>query len=85
MTVVHCLLKHAKHDCQKYVFKVSADDETMPLLNAQQDNKPSEKFEKDPEGLDVGIDIKNLVKIYHGETGNTYMNKLRNDHVCNHH
>jgi hypothetical protein len=40
----------------------------MPLLGTPQD-KPSEKFEKDPEGLDVGINIKNLVKIYHGETG----------------
>ena len=28
-----------------------------------------EKFEKDPEGLNVGINIKKLVKIYHGETG----------------
>jgi hypothetical protein len=46
---------------------VSVDDETLPLLNTQA--KQSEKFEKDPEGLDVGIDIKGLVKIYDGETG----------------
>lgn len=45
-----------------------SDDERMPLLGARHD-KLSEKFEKDPEGLDVGIDIKNLVKIYDGETG----------------
>ena len=43
-------------------------DETTPLLSSEQP-KPSEKFEKDPEGLQVGIDIKNLQKIYDGETG----------------
>ena len=44
------------------------DEEHLPLLRATKDG-PTEKFEKDPEGLDVGIDIKNLVKIYNGETG----------------
>ncbi|XP_028395322.1 ATP-binding cassette sub-family A member 3-like [Dendronephthya gigantea] len=49
--------------------KVSdSDQETLPLLGNRHD-KPSEKFEKDPEGLGVGIDIKDLVKIYDGETG----------------
>ena len=47
------------------------DDEHVPLLSSRHDG-PSEKFEKDPEGLDVGIDIKNLVKIYNGETGKGY-------------
>lgn len=46
---------------------MSPDDETLPLLHNLKER--SEKFEKDPEGLDVGIDIRNLVKIYSGETG----------------
>ncbi|XP_046856235.1 phospholipid-transporting ATPase ABCA3-like [Xenia sp. Carnegie-2017] len=49
--------------------KVSNDDETLPLLRNAENFETSKKFERAPQGLDVGIDIKNLVKIYDGVTG----------------
>lgn len=49
-------------------YKKVTVDENAPLLGANRDVQ-NDKFEKDPDGLDVGIDIKDLRKVYDGETG----------------
>ena len=43
-------------------------NESLPLLNPRA-NARNENFEKDPDDLNVGIDIRKLRKVYRGETG----------------
>ena len=44
-------------------------NETISLMSARPEPLESDRFEKDPTDLDVGIDIRSLRKVYKGETG----------------
>lgn len=50
-------------------FKKVNVEESLPLLNSHTDTRSHEQFEKDPDDLNVGIDIENLRKVYHGVMG----------------